>query len=171
MLYFKHFPTTSINIEGQTVGMTDVSIRFKMLDYLKTKDDFFTNNSIMKYLMDDQTTRPEEISFEIYDSYDYTWSILLLNKVYNFKEDWVLSEDVFENMIIKKYGSVENAENTILYCLDEYGYEVSTSDKNVKKRVSAYEKLFEENQAKKVIDVFSPEIIRNVQSDFERTIR
>ena len=95
----------------------------------------------------------------------------MLNKVYNFREDWLLSGDVFENMIIKKYGSVENAENTILYCLDEYGYEVSTSDKNIKSRVSAYEKLFEENEAKRIIDVFSPNIIRSLQNDFEKSIR
>ena len=171
MLYFKHFPTTSIDVQEKTIGMTDISVRFKMLDYLKTKGDFFSSSSILKYLMDEQVTRPEEISFELYGSYDYTWTILLLNNVYNFYEDWVLPEDVFEEMVIKKYGSLDNAKNTFLYYVDEYGYEVSATDKNVIKSISIYEELYNKNQEKKVIDVFEPSIIRNVQSDFERLIR
>ena len=170
MLYFKQFPTTSITIDDVPIAMTDISVRFKMLEYLKKQNDFFTKNAILKYQIE-YVTRPEEISFELYGTYDYTWSILLLNKVYNFQEDWLLSGEIFEKMIIEKYGSVENAENTVLYCLDEYGYEVSTSDKNIKTRVSAYEKLFEENEAKRIIDVFSPEIIRSLQNDFEKSIR
>ena len=62
--------------------MIDISVRFKMLDYLKKNND---NLSILKYEIENNE-RPEEISFEIYDSYDYTWSILLLNNVYNLHE-------------------------------------------------------------------------------------
>ena len=42
MLYFKQFPTTSITIDDVPIAMTDISVRFKMLEYLKKQNDFFT---------------------------------------------------------------------------------------------------------------------------------
>ena len=139
--------------------MTDISIRFKMLDYLKKNNN---NLSILKYEIENNE-RPEEISFEIYGSYDYTWSILLLNNVYNLYEDWLVPEEILDKKIISKYGSLENAQSIFVEFYDEYGYEVSSSDKNLKSRVSVYEKLFTENRKKKIIDVFDPRIIRKIQ--------
>ena len=167
MEYFKLFPKITTQVNSENVVMTDISIRFKMLDYLKKNNN---NLSILKYEIENNE-RPEEISFEIYGSYDYTWSILLLNNVYNLYEDWLVPEEILDKKIISKYGSLENAQSIFVEFYDEYGYEVSSSDKNLKSRVSVYEKLFTENRKKKIIDVFDPRIIRKIQNDFQSDIR
>ena len=167
MLYFKNFPKTVNFVNSKPVFMTDISVRFKMLDYLKKNNEGL---SILKYKIENDE-RPEEISFELYDSYDYTWTILLLNNVYNPHEDWLISEEILDSSVIREYGSLENAQNIFVEFYDEYGYEVSASDSNVKSRVSVYEKVFKENRKKEIIDVFDPRIIRKVQNDFESDMK
>lgn len=167
MLYFKQFPRIDYQVGLNSISMIDISVRFKMLDYLKKNND---NLSILKYEIENNE-RPEEVSFEIYDSYDYTWSILLLNNVYNLHEDWLVPEEILDKKIISRYGSLEKAQSIFVEFYDQYGYEVSSSDENLKSKVSVYEKLFTENRKKRVIDVFDPRIIRKVQNDFESEIR
>ena len=167
MLYFKQFPRTNYQIGSTLVPMVDITVRFKMLEYVKNNNEGL---SILKYKIENYE-RPEEISFELYDSYDYTWTILLLNNVYSLHEDWLISEEILDSNIIREYGSLENAQNIFVEFYDEYGYEISSTDPNVKSRVSVYEKIFKENRKKEIIDVFDPRIIRKVQNDFENGIR
>ena len=167
MLYFKQFPRTNYQIGSTLVSMVDITVRFKMLEYVKNNNEGL---SILKYKIENDE-RPEEISFELYDSYDYTWTILLLNNVYSLHEDWLISEEILDSNVIREYGSLENAQNIFVEFYDEYGYEISSTDPNVKSRVSVYEKIFKENRKKEIIDVFDPRIIRKVQNDVENGIR
>lgn len=167
MLYFKKFPQTIQFVDSTPVFLTDISVRFRMLEYIKKNNEGL---SILKYKIENDE-RPEEVSFEVYDSYDYTWTILLLNNVYNLHEDWYIPQEILDKKIIDEYGSLENAQNIFVEFYDEYEYEVSVTDPNVKSKVSVYEKMFLENRKKEIIDVFDPRIIRKIQNDFESDMR
>ena len=106
----------------------------------------------------------------MYSSYDYTWTILILNHVYDINRDWAVSQEVLDKRIKRKYETLEKAQQTFVEFYDEYGYEVDARDSNVHKRLSAFEKYVYENELKKDVKIFDPSIISRIQSDFERDL-
>tara|TARA_Y100001972_G_C7485354_1_gene246431 strand:- start:110 stop:610 length:501 start_codon:yes stop_codon:yes gene_type:complete len=166
MLYFKLFPKIEYETETSTVSLVDITVRSKVLDYVRNNHHL----TIDTYLIE-RDERPEEVSFEVYSTFDYTWSILALNKVYNIHLDWFRPQEVLDRQIIREYGSLENAQQTIVEAYDEYGYEVDKSDPNVRSRVSAFEKIVTENENKREVQVFSPDIISRIHADFESDLR
>lgn len=166
MLYFKLFPKIEYETESGSISLVDITVRSKVLDYVRNNDHL----TIETYLIE-RDERPEEVSYEVYSSFDYTWSILALNKVYNIHEDWLLPQEVLDRKIIRQYGSLEIAQRTIIEYYDNYGYQVSSSDPNIQSRVSAFEKIVKENEDKRKVKFFSPEIISKIQADFESDLR
>ena len=94
----------------------------------------------------------------------------MLNEVYNLKDDWALSQELLDKKIKREYGTLDNAQQTFVEFYDEYGYEVSPTDKNVHERITAFEKIIYENELKKDVKVFDPSIISRIQADFERDL-
>ena len=47
--------------------------------------------------------RPEDISYYYYGSVDYTWLVLLANKMYDPYYDWLMNDSIFEIFMISKY--------------------------------------------------------------------
>ena len=167
MFYFRLFPKIEQELENSAkVQLVDISIRSKVLNYLKENNHL----TIDTYLIE-RDERPEEISYELYSSYDYTWTILVLNNVYNIHEDWFLPQKILDKKILREYGSFANAQQTILSYIDEFGYEVSSLDSKIKKRITAFEKIVKENEEKREVKVFSPEIISRIQFDFESNMK
>ena len=161
MYFFQEFPKTRYAIDGQSVNMVDISVRVKLLDYVKKNQDSLV---IINYEIENEK-RPEEISFELYDTYDYTWTILLLNDVYSVYKDWVLSQINLDKFITKKYGSIEKENREIVAYYDANGYEVGKTSLGITKTLTAFDKIVKENEAKKTIRVFDPSIINVIQSD------
>ena len=73
MLFFKEFPKEKFNYNGRyTQELIDVTTRIKLLDYVKNHKDLSQVGIRSNYeIFPGQ--RPEEISFELYESYDYVW--------------------------------------------------------------------------------------------------
>lgn len=166
MLYFREFPKVNYTIEGKSVNVVDITTRVKFLDYIKNTN----NNLIINNYSIENEKKPEDISFELYSSYDYTWSILMLNNVYNIFTDWVLPQDAIDKLIIKKYGTIENCQQTIVSWFDEHGYEVDKSSYSRKTYITAYEKIMKENDEKRNIRVFDSSVIAKVQIDLRRNL-
>ncbi len=168
MFYFRTFPKRLQKVDSTQIELIDITIRSKVLSYVKEEAKKENNQGAVKLYLNDRYKRPEQISFELYSTYDYTWTILVLNEIYNIHTDWVMPEEVLEKRIRREYGTFDNAQQTFVDFYDEYGYEVSSSDPSVKSRVSAFEKIFLKNEEKKDVKVFDPSIISKIQADFER---
>lgn len=123
MHFFKDFPKEKFNYQFNTIVQIDITTRVKLLDYVKNNQDSL---SILNYEIKNEK-RPEQISLELYDTTDYTWTILILNDVYDIYNDWVKPQLVLENELIKKYGSLEESNRIPAHYYSEFGYEISKS--------------------------------------------
>lgn len=225
MHFFTKFPKETFSYpHGYSLQLIDIGVRIKLLDYIQKNNisrvGIRENYEIQNY------KRPEQIAYELYDNYDYTWTILILNNVYNVYEDWLQPVDLVEKKLIQKYGSVEKSNETPVAYYSEFGYEVAEStlakigqdfnqreenyvllertdvqieeyrrkdlnendsvwieklneEDRVKsldeigrviknrgpKKETAYEKAMRENEAKRFIRVFEPNIIFRIQAD------
>lgn len=168
MLYFKLFPKIDYEIDSSKVNLVDITVRSKVLDYVKNNNNHHL--TIDTYLIE-RDERPEEVSYEVYSTFDYTWSVLVLNNVYNIHSDWFRPQEVLDRQIIREYGSLEKAQQTVIRYYDRHGYEVSSTDTNIVKRVTAFEDIISKNESKREVQVFSPDIISRIHADFESDLK
>ena len=166
MYFFQEFPKTFYNVKGNPVNLVDITVRVKLLDYIKNNRD---NLIINDYEIENEK-RPEEVSYEIYEDYEFTWTILVLNDVYSIYTDWVKAQDVLEKDLIRKYGSIENSNNKIIAYYDQYGHEVGATSPSRAKSLTAYEKAIIDNEKRKNIKVFDTIVINRVQVDLSSEI-
>jgi len=79
-------------------------------------------------------TRPDVLSNNYYDDPNFDWVFYLVNDVVDPYYSFYLENDVFDEYIIKKYGSKETAEQTIVfyrnnwYLLDDSSISVDVYD-------------------------------------------
>lgn len=56
---------------------------------------------------------PDIIAYNYYEDERYAWVVLLANKIIDPYYEWPLQTNDFKNFIIKKYGSIENAQESV----------------------------------------------------------
>jgi hypothetical protein len=121
-VYFKNFPRIIYQVSppgykrpAEYVKLVDITtnIRFKkeVLDNITLYDYY--------HIQDGDT--PEIISEKLYGSPHYNWIIMLLNDIYDYRKDFIMSTEVFDRYITEKYGSVETAMRTIVGYKDSNG--------------------------------------------------
>lgn len=162
MHYFQEFPKVREQIGSQYVDVIDITTRVKFLDYLQKNE----SSLIIEDYQIKNGQRPEQVSMKLYSSYDFTWTILLLNKVYNIFEDWYQPQEIVDKKIVEKYGSIDACNRVIANWYDQYGYEVSPNNLNRAKSRTMLQKIIDENEAKKNIRVLSSKHIDQVQRNF-----
>jgi hypothetical protein len=59
--------------------------------------------------------RPDIIAANYYDDARYSWLIYMVNDIMDPYYDWPLDDSQFKEFIVKKYGSIESATETILF--------------------------------------------------------
>lgn len=166
MNYFFHFPKTVSYASGKPISMVDITIRVKILEYVKKHHDSL---AILDLKVKDGQ-RPEEVSMYLYDTFDYTWTILLLNNIYNVNTDWPLSWELFQKRIINEFGSVQKATEVVYKNYNRFGYECAREAPDFSYSKNYYDYLFEENERKKNIRFFDPTNVERVQYDFEQML-
>lgn len=98
MAYFKHFP----KVKHTNVVLTDVTRRVKFFEDIATQPYVF-----LPYTIEDDM-RPDEVAYFYYGDSSYDWLIYLANNILDPYNEWPLSNDNFEKMIIKKYAAQAN---------------------------------------------------------------
>lgn len=105
---FNYFPKINYPTkEGFTKETVDIT---KRIDFFKS----VKSNSVLfqKYTVQDGE-RPDVVSHKFYQRADYDWIILYVNNVHNIRKDWPLGYLDFNDYIEEKYGSIENAHQSI----------------------------------------------------------
>ena len=85
--------------------------------------DIFRRNTIREKVLNNLLTyypyyvqpgeRPDTLADQYYGSVDYMWLILFANDIMDVYHEWPLFGKEFNNFIIKNYGSVLSASNTV----------------------------------------------------------
>ena len=126
MQFFSEFPKENFHYkDGYSLQLIDIGVRIKLLDYIRDNNlstvGIRNNYEIVNY------KRPEQVCYELYENYDYTWTLLVLNNIYNVYDEWIQPVELVEQKLIKEYGSVEKSNETPVAFYSEFGYEVSES--------------------------------------------
>lgn len=102
--YFRNFPFVNYQIEDYNINeiVQNPLVRFKILDVLRNVKFLY-----QEYIIEEESA--SEISFKFYGNETLDWVIYVTNNIIDPKYDWPLGYRDFNNFIIKKYGSVENA--------------------------------------------------------------
>ena len=175
MFYFEPFPTVSYDLQknGNSVEVTDLFKRFKVLDVFKDQYAVYYNYSIK------DGERPDVIAAKYYEDPSLDWIILLTNNIVDPQFDWPLDRKSFENFIIKKYGSLATAreqthhyeqitqQQSVLFdgtIVPEEYFEIDLTTYNSlssseKRIVTSYEYEERINEAKRDIKLLSEEYV------------
>jgi len=172
-MYFQHFPNTFFLLSppgykksAQYISLVDITtnIRFKkeVIDNIVFYDWY--------HVKDGDT--PEIVSENLYDSPHYNWVIMILNNIYDYRNDWVIDSYSFDKYIIEKYGSIEEAQGMINHYVDSRGLivdsnNVSTTGIFDAVPVYAYEYEHLLNESKRQIKVLSKNMLTKVLKNFK----
>jgi hypothetical protein len=110
MLYFDNFPLTYYTFDSQRqefYTLKNIFTRINLLSAVLTQSLVY-----YKYTMQDGDTL-ENMAFKLYGDPLRHWIIVFANMIIDPYFDLPLTNDVFANNIIMKYGSQANAENTL----------------------------------------------------------
>lgn len=108
--YFTFFPSIAYDIVGKK--RTNYQIVTNIFFRLRVIREVLSNfSAYYEYLISDADT-PEVLADKVYGDPEAHWIILLANNMIDPQYDWPLNSRDFQKYIIKKYGSIENAQTT-----------------------------------------------------------
>jgi len=109
--FFTNYPKINYNIDKEkpvtTVKSINLMTRIKIKEIVNS---YFS--AYYPYVVKDYE-RPDTISYDYYGTVNLTWLILISNNIIDPLHDWPLSGNSFNNYIITKYGSIQEARTTI----------------------------------------------------------
>ena len=115
--YFKNFPLVTYNSKL----VRNIMLKSAFIDELNLGDTAFYTYEVK------DGERPTTVAFNYYKSIDYVWLVFLSNQITDPYFEWPLSSQELDAHIIKKYGSLETSQQTIV----EYkntDYDITTLD-------------------------------------------
>ena len=114
MKYFTNLPTISY---GNNF-VRNILTRAKILNNVKQNASVY-----YPYVMQEGSAgglRFENLAFDYYDEADRVWILHLTNEIVDPYYDVPLTEEVFDSYIIKKYGSLQKANEKIVFYRNNY---------------------------------------------------
>ena len=103
--FFSSFPIISYN--GKS--MRNIIMGTRLIKNVLSQFDAFVPLTI------EDGERPDTIAYDYYGSSELYWLVLLSNSIIDPYYDWPLTHTEFISYIKKKYGSIEQAQQLILY--------------------------------------------------------
>ena len=141
-----------------------------------------TNASVMyPYTLEEGDT-PTMIAYDYYGSVDYVWLVLLSNNMIDPYTQWYKSQADFDAYIIKKYGSIEAAMNTIDHFSNRsdisaakvsattFQY-MSADERTLLDPVSAYDTEVSLNESRRVINLIDASNAPRISLELERLLQ
>ena len=114
--YFRNIPNfeyVNRTKDGQFISnYTQVKNFFKKG---KMREDIFQDLTIFEKYNIKGDDRPDNVAEEIYGDPTLDWVVLTSNNIVNIYNEWPLSQQVFEDYILDKYGTYEKLDETHHY--------------------------------------------------------
>lgn len=92
-VYFDYFPRE--NHSG--VDLVNITLMSRITDFVRANPYVF-----MPYVVEDYM-RPEDVALYYYGSVKHTWLVFVSNEIIDPYYGWVMSDDVFNDYLAKKY--------------------------------------------------------------------
>ena len=97
--YFTYFP----KMYYDAVGNNNPKLVTNILKRVKVRDGIKNDVSLFDKYQVKFGESPEIVSYRLYDTVDYYWTILLMNNIRDRFYEWPLSEQQFEEYVNAKY--------------------------------------------------------------------
>lgn len=172
MQYYKKFPVTqflltpaSYKTPAKYINLIDITtnVRFKR--------EILNNITLYDYYLIEDGETFEMISEKLYGSPHYNWILMLLNDVFDYRNDGFKQPLEFEQYIIDKYDSIENAQENIQHYINKEGFIVNFDNEDVTgvhdaTEVNSYDYEVNFNEQKRKIKVISKNVLEIVLQNF-----
>jgi hypothetical protein len=170
--YFKNFPV----VQYDQQAVRNIILKAKIAKNLVESYDAFYPYTIKT------GETPTSLSYDYYGTIDYVWLIFIANDIVDPYYDWPLDQEVFDQFIIKKYGSIAesmNLANGSYYRNPNYSYwmtsttydNLSSGERASWTIVSNYDYEFYKNEEKRKIKLLDRSIAADVAFELERTLK
>ena len=171
--YFTYFP----KMYYDAVGNNNPKLVTNILKRVKVRDGIKNDVSMFDKYQVKFGESPEIVSYRLYDTVDYYWTILLMNNIRDRFYEWPLSEQQFEEYVNAKYinpqaihhyeiaqssGPTTSLDNSHLIEVNE--------DETGASSVTNYEYERREQDKKSLIKVLKPEYISEFIEEFKNLI-
>lgn len=120
-MYFSKFPRINFKVSGNRFKeagrfafAVDITAGARVFRSAVANIDQFDT-----YYVNDLQT-PEVVAEMLWGQADWHWILLLLNEIFH-PADWALSSRDFEDMIVRKYGSLERAQQRVAVYVNSDG--------------------------------------------------
>ena len=109
--FFQHYPQIDYNIAGTSPPIFKTAINIMTRAKLRN----VIMNDVVQYLPYSipEAERPDITSFKTYGDVKFTWLIFLINDMHDPIYDWPLATRDLVNFIKDKYGTINDAKDTI----------------------------------------------------------
>ena len=168
MAFFRQFPRTAYVIDGSLVNIPDLFRRVGT-------NDIFDNLTYMETYDVQDGQRPEHISYDVYDTVDYYWVILLCNQIIDPYHDWPKSNIDLNNFAKQRYGELNLQK--IHHYVDgtnaniRVDYDQAKFNTGAIKAVSNIEHEEKVNEQKRRIKLPRQEFVGEIAGQFKRLIK
>jgi hypothetical protein len=110
--YFRQVPNfdyVNRDSDGKSIG--DYQVVKNLFKRVKIREDILQNLAYFTQYKIQGDDRPDNVAFEIYEDETLDWVVLLSNNIMNIQDEWPMSQAAFNDLLIKKYGDIEKANN------------------------------------------------------------
>jgi len=144
--------------------VTNILNRFKIKNL-----GVLINSKIYEPYFINDGERPETIAESYYGSTTFFWLVLIANNMKNIYEDWPKTQDILDEYIINKYGSVEYAKSVIHHYKDSEGYYIRQEDwdGSYENSISIYDYEYALNDTKRNINLIKVDYKLQIQKEFQ----
>ena len=174
--YFTYFPKMYYDAvqDGTTSPklVTNILRRVKVRDGIKNETAMFDKYQVVA------GETPETVSYTLYETVDYYWTILLMNNIKDRYYDWPLSEQAFEAYVKDKYADTSGVHHYEVVqssgpttSIDNTHFVTVNSDTTGASAVSNYEYERRLQDNKSLIKVLRREYISQFVEEFIRLVR
>lgn len=166
--YFEKFPI--IEYRGQK--LRNIILKSRIIR------EVFENITIFHPLTVEDGERPDTVAYDFYGDSELYWLVLYANDIVDPYYDWPMSQKEFRAYIIKKYGRIETAMQTIVHWKNpNYDYVMTPESKanltpaqiegwNIP--VYAFDYENELNESKRNIKLIDPSYVPQIVSELTK---
>ena len=110
--YFRQVPEfeyVNRTSDGKNIG--DFTVVKNLFKRVKIREDILKNLAYFTQYQIEGDDRPDNVAFKVYGDETFDWVVLLSNNITNVQTEWTLTQQAFNDFLIKKYGSIEKVNN------------------------------------------------------------
>ena len=170
--YFKNFPLVQYN----NLNLRNIILKAKLAKTIVQSYDNYYPYTIKP------GESPTSLAYDYYGAVDYVWIIFVANDMVDPYYDWPMEDSVFNEFIIKKYGSISaalNINNAKYYRSPNFSYwmtkttydNISASERTSWAPVSNYDYESFINEDKRRIRLLDRSLAADISFELERLLK